>query len=67
MRNNATGTLAVSASTFSANTAKSGGGGINNFNSVWTAADVLNGGCHEGAGATWENAGYNAGGATPPA
>jgi hypothetical protein len=59
--NNGTGTLAVSGSTFSANTAKDGGGTINNFNSVWAAADIFNGGCHEAAGATWKDEGYNVG------
>jgi hypothetical protein len=59
--NGTTRTLAVSASTFSANTAKDGGGTINNFFSVWAAADIFNGGCHEAAGATWADEGYNVG------
>jgi len=56
-----TGTLSVSASTFSANTAKNGGGAINNFFSVWAAADIFNGPCHEATGATWNDEGYNVG------
>ena len=59
--NEATGTLAASGSTFSANTAKNGGGTINNFHLVWAAADIFNGGCHQGAGATWTDEGYNVG------
>ena len=59
--NDQTGTLSVSASTFSTNTAKNGGGSINNFRSVWAAADIFNGGCHEGTGATWKDEGYNVG------
>jgi hypothetical protein len=59
--NEATGTLAVSGSTFSANTAKNGGGSINNFHLAWAAADIFNGGCHQGAGATWADEGYNVG------
>ena len=59
--NEATGTLAVSASTFSANTAKNGGGSISNSHIAWAAADIFNGGCHQGAGATWADEGYNVG------
>jgi hypothetical protein len=56
-----TGTLAVSGSTFSANTAKDGGGSISNFYIAWAAADIFNGGCHEAAGSTWKDDGYNVG------
>ena len=59
--NGTTGNLSVSGSTFSANTAKEGGGSISNFDSVWAAADIFNGGCHEVAGATWKDEGYNVG------
>ena len=59
--NNGTGTLAVSGSTFSANTAKKGGGTISNSHLLWAAADIFNGPCHEAAGATWNDEGYNVG------
>ena len=59
--NEPTGTLAVSGSTFSANTAKNGGGTINNSHLLWAAADIFNGPCHEAAGATWNDEGYNVG------
>jgi hypothetical protein len=59
--NEPTGTLSVSGSTFSANAAKNGGGAINNFYLVWAAADVFNGPCHEVAGGTWNDEGYNIG------
>jgi hypothetical protein len=39
----------VSGSTFSANTAKNGGGSISNSHIAWAAADIFNGGCHEAA------------------
>jgi hypothetical protein len=59
--NGTTGTMAVSGSTFSANTAKNGGGSISNSHIAWAAADIFNGGCHEAAGGTWKDEGHNVG------
>jgi hypothetical protein len=58
-------TLVVSASTFSANTAKAGGA-VNNGvygakGVVAAAADIFNGTCHQLAGSTWQDEGYNVG------
>ena len=67
---NASGTLSVSASTFSGNRANDiygaqgaqGGDAINtgSDSTVWAAADIFNGPCHR-AGGTWNDEGYNVG------
>ena len=57
--------LAISASTFSSNTATGEGGAIDNADhagtsTVWVAADIVNGSCDRPAG-TWNDEGYNVG------
>jgi MBG domain (YGX type)/Bacterial Ig domain len=59
------GTVSVSSSTFSANTASADGASIANGDdgssgAVWAAADIFNGGCHQGTG-SWHDEGYNVG------
>jgi hypothetical protein len=54
-------TLSVSGSTFSANTAKNGGGAISNSSFVWAAPEIFNGPCYEESGGTWNDEGYNVG------
>jgi hypothetical protein len=65
-----TGTVSVSASTFSGSTANNiygvhgapGGGAIGSgsHGTIWTAADIFDGPCHQ-TGGTWNDAGYNIG------
>jgi hypothetical protein len=58
--------LALWASTFSGNTAANAGGAIMNGDNggkgtVEAAADIFNGACHQTAGGTWQDMGYNVG------
>jgi hypothetical protein len=59
--NAGTGTLTVTASTFSANLAEKHGGTVANFLTVWASADIFSGSCSESAGGIWNDAGYNVG------
>jgi hypothetical protein len=57
--NEGTGTLIVTGSTFSGNTAKTDGGAINNLLTVWATANIFDGPCHESVGGLWNDEGYN--------
>jgi hypothetical protein len=59
--NGGTGTLIVTAATFSGNTAKRDGGTVANFTTIWASGDIFNGDCHESAGGIWNDEGYNVG------